>query len=71
MKYLITGAGGQLGFDVKRELWGRGVEEADIAAPRSSELDIANAQAVENYVENFRPDVIFHCAAYTLSLIHN
>ncbi len=65
MKYLITGAGGQLGFDVKRELWGRGVEEADIAAPRSSELDIANAQAVENYVENFRPDVIFHCAAYT------
>lgn len=65
MKYLITGAGGQLGFDVKRELWGRGVEEADITAPRSSELDIANAQAVENYVENFRPDVIFHCAAYT------
>ena len=62
---MITGAGGQLGFDVKRELWGRGVEEADIAAPRSSELDIANAQAVENYVENFRPDVIFHCAAYT------
>ncbi len=65
MKYLITGAGGQLGFDVKRELEKRGIEEADIAAPRSSELDITNSEAVENYVENFQPDVIFHCAAYT------
>lgn len=65
MKYFITGTGGQLGFDVKRELIQRGVPESDIAAPRSSELDITNAEAVENYVENFRPDVIFHCAAYT------
>lgn len=65
MKYLITGAGGQLGFDVRRELLKRGVSEDDIAAPRSGELDITDAEAVENYVENFHPDVIFHCAAYT------
>lgn len=65
MKYLITGAGGQLGFDVKRELLRRGVAEADIATPRSKELDITDAEAVENYVENFHPDIIFHCAAYT------
>lgn len=65
MKYLITGAGGQLGYDVKRELLNRGVAEADIAAPHLAELDITDTEAVENYVENFRPDVIFHCAAYT------
>lgn len=65
MKYLITGAGGQLGFDIKRELLSRGVTESDIAAPHLADLDITDQQAVENYVENFHPDVIFHCAAYT------
>lgn len=65
MKYLITGASGQLGYDVKRELLSRGVAESNIATPRATEMDITDAQAVENYVENFQPDVIIHCAAYT------
>lgn len=65
MKYLITGVSGQLGHDVKRNLLERGVSENDIASPRTAEMDITDRQAVENYVENFRPDVIIHCAAYT------
>lgn len=65
MKYLITGAGGQLGYDIKRELLGRGVVEEDIAAPHLSELDITDTEAVKNYVAKFQPNVIFHCAAYT------
>lgn len=65
MKYLITGASGQLGYDVKRELLSRGVAEANIATPRTADMDITDNQAVENYVENFYPDVIIHCAAYT------
>lgn len=65
MRYLITGASGQLGYDVKRDLLSRGVAEADIAGPRAAELDITDAEAVEKYVENFHPDVIVHCAAYT------
>lgn len=65
MKYLITGASGQLGYDVKRDLLDRGAAEADIATPHAAEMDITNNQAVEKYVENFRPDVIIHCAAYT------
>lgn len=65
MKYLVTGASGQLGYDVKRELLSRGVAESDIATPRAAEMNIADAQAVENYVENFQPTVIIHCAAYT------
>ncbi len=65
MKYLITGVSGQLGYDVKRDLLERGVSENDISSPRTTEMDITDRQAVENYVENFRPDVIIHCAAYT------
>lgn len=65
MKYLITGASGQLGYDIKRELLNRGVSKENIAAPRSKELDITDSEAVKKYVENFHPDVIFHCAAYT------
>ena len=65
MRYLITGASGQLGYDVKRDLLGRDVAESDIATPRASEMNIADSEVVENYVENFRPDVIIHCAAYT------
>lgn len=65
MKYLITGAGGQLGFDVRGELLKRGVAQDDIAAPSSKELDITDANTVENYVENFQPNVIIHSAAYT------
>lgn len=65
MKFLITGAGGQLGYDIKRELLRRGVSENDIAGPSAEEMDITDSKAVENYVENFHPDIIFHCAAYT------
>lgn len=65
MKYLITGASGQLGYDIKRTLLGQGVTEDEIASPRAAEMDITDQQAVEKYVENFQPDVVFHCAAYT------
>ncbi len=65
MKYLITGASGQLGYDAKRELLKRKIAKTDIATPRTAEMDITDQKAVEKYVENFRPDVIIHCAAYT------
>lgn len=65
MKYLITGGGGQLGFDVRRDLLHRDVSESDVAAPSSKELDITDARAVEKYIGNSQPNVIIHCAAYT------
>lgn len=65
MKYLITGEGGQLGFDVRRDLLHRDVSESDVAAPSSKELDITDARAVEKYIGIFQPNVIIHCAAYT------
>lgn len=65
MKYLITGGGGQLGFDVRRDLLHRDVSESDVAAPSSKELNITDARAVEKYIGIFQPNVIIHCAAYT------
>lgn len=65
MKYLITGYKGQLGYDVKRELLKRGVKEEDILAIDKEEMDITDREEVNRVVNDFKPDVIFHCAAWT------
>ena len=63
MKFFITGVNGQLGYDVKRELSERGY--TDILAPTRVDLDITNEDAVKKMIREYRPSVIFHCAAYT------
>lgn len=62
MKILVTGANGQLGYDVLKALLARGIEgiPADIA-----EFDITDAQATERFIRGCRPDAVIHCAAYT------
>ena len=65
MKYLITGYKGQLGYDIKRELLKRGVDEKSILAVDREEMDITNKDEVFKVILDFRPDIIFHCAAYT------
>ena len=62
MRILVTGASGQLGYDVCREL-----ERRDMAfcAPTSTEMDITDRDAVMNYMSKERPDAVIHCAAYT------
>lgn len=63
MRYLITGASGQLGYDIVNELKKR--NELDYLAPSSAEMNITDANKVREVINNYRPDVIFHCAAYT------
>lgn len=63
MKFFITGVNGQLGYDVKRELLERGY--TDILAPTREELDIQDEDDVKKMIREYRPSVIFHCAAYT------
>jgi dTDP-4-dehydrorhamnose reductase len=79
MRVLITGAGGQLGRDVSDALSGKvpvgGVDDTstlglrrnpvDVVAADRARLDVTNRTAVAAAVEQVRPDVIVHCAAWT------
>ena len=62
-KYLITGFKGQLGYDIKRELDERG--EKNCLALDIDDMDITNHEQVMQIVNDYKPDVIFHCAAWT------
>lgn len=62
MKVLVTGAGGQLGYDVVKELERRKIECRGIGR---TEVDLVDQTALETYLKAYRPDVVIHCAAYT------
>lgn len=62
-RFLITGYKGQLGFDIARELKERGEEQ--VLAIDKEEMDITDRDQVFKVIGNFKPDVIFHCAAWT------
>lgn len=63
MKYLVTGVKGQLGYDIVRELKKRG--QKDIIGIDKEDLDITDEEATMNFIKTEKPDVIFHCAAWT------
>ena len=62
MRVFVTGATGQLGRDVCRELDRRG---AEYRGAGSAELDVTDAAAVDAALEAFAPDAVIHCAAWT------
>lgn len=70
-KVFVTGAGGQLGYDVMRELERRGYEgiAGDIrdTSPfsRYEKLDITDADAVGRVIGKVKPQAVVHCAAWT------
>lgn len=72
MKVLVTGVGGQLGYDVMNELAKRDYEciGSDILESADSpfpyvQLDITDKYAVEKALAEANPDVVIHCAAWT------
>ena len=72
MKVLVTGVGGQLGYDVMNELARRGYEavgsdiletvDADYAYVQ---MDITDKVQVSNLISEIKPDAVVHCAAWT------
>lgn len=62
MKILVTGARGQLGHDVARELSKR---EIEYVAVDKEDFDIKNPFAADDYISSLCPDAVIHCAAYT------
>jgi dTDP-4-dehydrorhamnose reductase len=62
LRWLVTGAGGMVGQDVRAALETRG---ENVVALSRSELDVTDVRAVRVAVRDARPDVIVNCAAYT------
>lgn len=62
MKVLVTGVGGQLGYDVCRCLTQLGIENKGVDV---QDFDLTDAEAVMAAVRDYAPDAIIHCAAYT------
>lgn len=70
MKILVTGASGQLGYDVVNELNKRGHNTigTDVAVSEKLPivtLDITDGDAVSKTVAEIKPDAVIHCAAWT------
>ena len=62
MKWLITGASGQLGLALQAELTQRGI---DFVGANSAELDITKPLSVNQMVDLIKPGVIINAAAWT------
>ena len=61
MKILLTGKNGQVGFALHKKLSTLG----DIIATDRDTLDLLNSNAVEAFIDEIKPDIIIHPAAYT------
>lgn len=59
---LITGANGQLGTELRKLL---DENEMQYVATDSKELDITDKDATIRFIEKIKPELIYHCAAYT------
>lgn len=69
MRILVTGAGGQLGYDIMKELSRRGHEVigTEVSAQKASlvQMDITDRGQVMAVMGQMRPEAVIHCAAWT------
>ncbi|MDB1683624.1 dTDP-4-dehydrorhamnose reductase [Enterococcus durans] len=59
---LLTGGNGQLGTELRHLLDEKGLSYVSTDA---KELDITDAEKTMAYITELKPEIIFHCAAYT------
>jgi dTDP-4-dehydrorhamnose reductase len=62
MKVLVTGANGQLGYDVVERLKKLNIEHIGVDR---QDFDLTNEEQTKSFILNYKPDVVIHCAAYT------
>lgn len=62
MKVLVTGAKGQLGYDVVNELTKRGHNAVGVDI---EDMDITDRQSVDKVIGKEKPNAVIHCAAWT------
>ena len=71
MKVFVTGAGGQLGYDVMRELMKRGHDALGSGRRETSEFenyvraDITDSDEIKKAIYGFGPDAVIHAAGWT------
>ena len=58
-RILLTGGGGMVGRNLLEHI---AVDEFEVLAPRSNELDLCNFDAVQTYLLKHKPDMIIHAA---------
>lgn len=63
MKVLVTGYHGQLGYDVVKLLEKQGEE---VLGATREHFDLTDEARIKEFILSFKPDVVVHCAAYTL-----
>lgn len=63
MKILVTGVKGQLGYDCVKELKTRGYTE--VLGIDIDDLDITDERKVYDFINDYKPDIVMHNAAYT------
>ena len=61
MKVLVTGAAGQLGYDVCKVLTARQIEHRGVDI---TDFDITDQNAVNQYLKAYQPDAVIHCSAW-------
>lgn len=59
---MVTGVGGQLGYDVCRALTARKIEHRGVDM---GDFDITDAKTTHKNILEYHPDAVIHCAAYT------
>ncbi|MFD2703133.1 dTDP-4-dehydrorhamnose reductase [Paenibacillus shunpengii] len=62
MRVLVTGASGQLGREVVLALTNAG---QNVLGCNRDELDITDEVICDRKIQDYRPDVVIHCAAFT------
>lgn len=62
MKILVTGVGGQLGYDVCKVLDARHIKNKGVDLV---DFDITDAEATRKYILCYHPDAVIHCSAWT------
>jgi dTDP-4-dehydrorhamnose reductase len=62
MRVLVTGANGQLGYDVIERLKKLNIEHIGV---NRENFDLTNEEQTKSFILNYGPDVVIHCAAYT------
>jgi dTDP-4-dehydrorhamnose reductase len=61
MKILLTGKNGQVGFELSKRL----CELGDVIAIDREDLDLENSEDISLFLDQTKPDLIIHPAAYT------